>query len=64
MNKTYYSIEHDGRYWQCGVWVKHLNDATKYDSEDQAEAALAMRQMNGCVVPNNTVWRDLTAIKE
>lgn len=60
----YHSIEHNGKYWQCGLWVNQLKDATKYDTEEQADAAMAMRQINGRVVPNNTEWRDLTARTE
>lgn len=58
----HHSIQHNatGKYWQCGLWVHHIKDATKY-SEDQALAVLAMRELNGSIVPNNTEWRDLTA---
>lgn len=60
----HFSIEHNGKYWQCGLWVHHIKDATKYSTEDQADAAMAMRQINGRIVPNNTEWRDLTARTE
>lgn len=60
----HFSIEKNGKYWQCGFWVSHIADATKYPTEDQAYAVLAMRELNGSVVPNNAAWRDLSAPKE
>ena len=60
----HFSIQNNsGKYWQCGLWVHHIKDATKY-TEDQAWAVIAMRELNGSVVPNNTEWRDLTAQSE
>lgn len=61
----YHSIERKGKYWQCGVWVHSLEDATKYPSEQEAWGVIAMRNFNNaCVVANDTNWRNLAPESE
>lgn len=55
----YFSIQDGSNFWQCGMWVKGIHNATKYPSESEADAVKATRNLhNGTVVPNNGAWRD------
>lgn len=34
-------------YWQCGVWVASVHDATVYPSYDEAEKVILIRNLLG-----------------
>jgi hypothetical protein len=34
-------------YWQCGVWVDSIHDATKYMTPEEAEKVILLRHLHG-----------------
>lgn len=38
------------RYWQCGVWVNSLNEATVYPDAQEAGYVIALKMLKACEV--------------
>lgn len=37
-------------YWQCGMWVQDVHDATVYTSPDEAQQVIFWRHLPNCIV--------------